>query len=141
MGTGQHKVPEARDLVPTTLTYDNHQEPTKFYTTSSTSSLPTTSTTTPNDSIWELDSSQHALADTPEFYQRLIGPFPLTTDQVDLSIAHGIELETLVACSDGSYDPITKQGSHGWLFANEGQDPILQGAGPDDCHSLLMSSH
>jgi hypothetical protein len=141
LGTGQHMVPEARELVPVTLIYDKQQEPTKFYTASSTSSLPQATAPPPNDSIWELDSSWHAFADTPAFYQRLIGPFYLTTDQADLSIAHGIELETLAACSDGSYDPITKQGSHGWLFANEGQDPILQGAGPDDCHSLLMSSY
>lgn len=62
-------------------------------------------------------------------------------DQVTLSLAYGIELETLVACSDGSYDPKTQQGSHGWLLVNDGQDPLFQGAGPDNCHPQLMCSY
>jgi hypothetical protein len=71
----------------------------------------------------------------------MIGPIPSMADQATLSIAHGMELETLVACSDGSYDPITMRGSHGWLFANEGQDSLFQGAGPDDCHLSLIISY
>jgi hypothetical protein len=71
----------------------------------------------------------------------MIGPIPSMADQATLSIAHGMELETLVACSDGSYDPITMRDSHGWLFANEGQDSLFQGAGLDDCDLSLMSSY
>jgi hypothetical protein len=66
-------------------------------------------------------------------------PFSLA-DQV-ISLAHGIELETLIACCDRSYDPTSQRGSHGWLFANDGQDPVFQGAGLDDCHSQRISSN
>jgi hypothetical protein len=51
------------------------------------------------------------------FYQRLVG----VTLQIDFTtgfnIATGLELETLVMCSDGSFDPDKKLGSHGWIIS------------------------
>ncbi len=35
----------------------------------------------------------------------------------DTSLAHAMELETLVACSNGSHNPNTGTGSHGRGFA------------------------
>ena len=142
LGMGQPSTPEAMELVPATLTYDDQYEPTKFYVNSSMSCIPPESVPSPGASYSTIESPLQALDDMPEFYQRMLGPLPSMADQATLSIVHGMELETLVACSDGSYDPMTKRGSHGWLFANEGhQDPLFQGAGPDDCHTTLMSSY
>jgi hypothetical protein len=65
----------------------------------------------------------------------------LINDNVAFSTGHNMELETIVACSDGYYDPTTQQGSHGCIFANTNQAPIFQGAGPVDCHPPLISSY
>ena len=92
-------------------------------------------------SLWDLDNSLHILADTPEFYQWLIGPLPGLEDQNGLEIAHNIELDTLLVCSDGSHSPESYTGSHGWVMANGGKKLLLQGAGPVDGHPKLTSSY
>jgi hypothetical protein len=76
--------------------FNNHL----FYATCSSNAIPTTSPQDRLSSLWDLDDSLHILADTPEFYQRLLGPLPNLHDQIGLEIAHQLELETLLACSD-----------------------------------------
>ncbi len=79
--------------------------------------------------------------DTPEFYQRLIGPHPPIDQQTGFHIATGIELETLITCSDGSFDPASGQGSHGWVVSTNDRIMLAKGAGPADGHPNLMSSY
>lgn len=62
-------------------------------------------------SLWSPSAVPNSLSTTPAFYQRLIGPLPEMSESVQLSLAHGLELETLAACSDGSVT--TGKGSHG----------------------------
>jgi hypothetical protein len=68
--------------------------------------------------------------DTPEFHQCLLGPSPHINDQNGLEIAHQLELETLLACSDGSCYPESFTGSHGWVLASTEQIILHQGADP-----------
>jgi hypothetical protein len=92
----------------------------------------------PPPATWDRTRIPPILANTPDFYQRLIGPAPDLSESIQLSLAHGMELETLMACSDGS---VTKgTGSHGWIFVSD-TNPTLQGAGPDDGHPDHMTSY
>jgi hypothetical protein len=79
--------------------------------------------------------------DTPEFYQRFIGQHPPIDDNIGFKIATGMELETLVTCSDGSYDPILQTGSHGWIISTQDKDILAQGAGPTDGNPSALSSY
>jgi hypothetical protein len=56
-------------------------------------------------------------------------------------MAAGMELETLLTCSDGSYDPILKTGSHGWVVATSDKEVLAQGAGLADGNPSLLSSY
>lgn len=67
----------------------------------------------PLQSIWDLPTTDHALVDMPEFYQRLIGMGPPLDFSTGSDIATGMELETLETCSNGSFDPDKKLESHG----------------------------
>jgi hypothetical protein len=87
---------------------------------------------------WDRTKVPPILDNTPEFYQRIIGPAPVLPASTQLDLVHGIELETLLACSDGSVTNGT--GSHGWVFSND-TNPNLQGAGPDDGHPDYMTSY
>jgi hypothetical protein len=69
-------------------------------------------------SIWDLLHIDHASVDTPEFYQRIIGLEPPIDREVGVKIDTDIELETLITCSDGSFNPQTKKGSHGWVLSD-----------------------
>jgi len=91
--------------------------------------------------IWDLDPSVHVMTDSPGFFQCLIGLAPSFPDHVDLTIAHGMEMEMLVTCSDGSHDPTQGTGSHGWILANDDRTVLLQGAGPVDGHPNLTSAY
>ncbi len=52
------------------------------------------------------------------FYKRLIGPLhPLEGD--GLPIAEAIRDGSLLACCDGSFSPMTKKSSHGWVLATQ----------------------
>jgi hypothetical protein len=48
---------------------------------------------------------------------------------------------SLLACSDGSFDPKVGLGSHSWLFADPEGMLLWSGAGPSDGHPNLMSSY
>jgi hypothetical protein len=132
--------PNIATLVPTTIFHpQNH--PGSFFSLPSPNKFPSPSPNTPNNSIWDQDEDLHILADTPAFFQRLIGPMPTFDAHEDTALAHSMELETLVACSDGSHNPKTGTGSHGWAFAQQDGNTLLQGAGPVDGHPTLMSSY
>jgi hypothetical protein len=100
-----------------------------------------TSTPLPEPSIWNLPSADHAFVDTPEFYQRMIGECPPVDQNTGHDIATGIELETLVTCSDGSFDPESKTGSHGWVLATTDNVILSEGSGPTDGHPSSLSSY
>ncbi len=105
-----------------------------FYVTYSVNTIPENYQNAETCSLWDLDNSLHILADTPEFYQRLIGPLPGLEDQNGLEITHNIELDTLLVCSDGLHSPESHTGSHGWVIANIDKKLLFQGAGPVDGH-------
>ncbi len=132
--------PEGLSLFPATVYHDTHHKA-FFHSVASITPFPLDSPSTPGSSVWTLNSTQHAFVDTPEFYQRLIGNDPPIEDTVGFQIATGLELETLIACSDGSYDPKHQTGSHGWIFASTDKNILAQGAGPADGHPALMSSY
>jgi hypothetical protein len=80
-----------------------------------------------------------AFADTPMFYQHLIGPTPPTATACK-RICNEVLEESLLACSDGAYDAATGKGSHGWVITSEiEQETAASGTGPDDGHPHLMS--
>ncbi len=58
-----------------------------------------------------------------------------------MAIAHQMKLEILLACSDGSHNPESHTGCHGWVLASNEQELLLQGAGPDDGHPMLINSY
>jgi hypothetical protein len=66
---GQPSTPEAMELVPATLTYDDQYEPTKFYVNSSMSCIPPESVPSPGASYSTIESPLQAFDDMPEFYQ------------------------------------------------------------------------
>lgn len=51
------------------------------------------------------------------------------------------EIKASSICSDGTYHPVHKCGSHGWVFASEAQGTIATGSGPSDGHPTLLSSY
>jgi hypothetical protein len=95
----------------------------------------------PRNSIWNFESKDHAFKDTPEFCQRLIGTIPPIDPRTSHGIATGIELETLVTCSDGSFNPDSGKGSLGWIVSTTDQKTLAKGAGPVDSHPSLVSSY
>ncbi len=132
--------PNILNLVPISLHGDSnfprffHQEP-------SPTCIPATIPQLPTNSIWDLPPTDHAFVETPEFYQQIGGlepPYQFTTG---FDIATGLELETLVTCSDGSFDPELKQRSHGWIIATTDKITPAKGSGPTDGHPDCMSSY
>jgi hypothetical protein len=108
----------------------------RFYIIASSTPFPTM---VPSNNLVAQDAPvPDLLSNTHEFYKCLIRPLKEISESTQLSLAHGIELETLQACSDGSVT--SGKGAHGWIFA-DGANPILQGAGPDDGHPDYMTSY
>jgi hypothetical protein len=132
--------PNLLNLVPTTV-YGDSRFPTFFYQKPSPTGIPSTTPQLPQNAIWNLPSTDHAFVDTPEFYQRLIGEAPPFDYSTGFNIATGLELETLVTCSDGSFVPDKKLGSHGWIISTTDKATLAQGAGPTDGHPNSMSSY
>ena len=132
--------PNGLSLVPTTL-YRDSRFPSFFHQVPSPTGIPPTTPPLPQESIWNLPPTDHAFVDTPEFYQRLIGLTPPHTFAAGFDIATGLELETLVTCSDGSFDPDKKMGSHGWIISTTEKVMLAKGAGPTDGHPNRTSSY
>jgi hypothetical protein len=102
--------------------------------------IPVTLPQIPNTTVWDLPNTDHAFVDTPEFYQRIIGMEPSLEKDVGVKNATGIELETLITCSDGCFDPQTKTGSHAWVLSDTDKTILAQESGPVDGHPTLISS-
>jgi hypothetical protein len=124
--------PNPAKLIPVTV--PNNLEETTVTPTIHTYSLPTPSST--------LDPTTSTFLQTlwsHKFYKRLVGPLhPLDTD--GLLIATSIQEGSLLACCDGSYSPITKLSSHGWVLADQ-TNIFWRGAGPVDGHRNLTSAY
>jgi hypothetical protein len=109
------------------LSYDD-----LFYAIASSSTLPSESSHTPQWSVWDLNDPLHLLADTPEFYQRLLGPLPHLDETSGMTMAHQLEMETLLLVV---MDPTTKINipvamAGCWLpmskhFSSRGQDQTM----------------
>jgi hypothetical protein len=141
LSVGRPSNPDISQLLSATIYQDPLFDDYLFYSNHSLTAIPTISPQAISNSVWGLDTSLHILADTPEFYQRLLGPLPNITDPIGLEIAHHLELETMVTCSDGSFYPDSHTGSHGWVLASADKAILLQGAGPGDGHPKLTSSY
>jgi len=61
----------------------------------------------------------------------VIGPNPPTMQKCE-ELWDKLERQTLLACSDGAYDPVTSIGSHGWTFHSNIPHNIASGACPVD---------
>jgi hypothetical protein len=133
-------MPDLISLVPTIVSTEK-RFPNFFTAVHSTNEIPSTVNHPIPATIWDLPTTDHAFVDTPEFYQRLIGAVPPLNRTTNIKIATGIELETLVTCSDGSFDPETNRGSHGWVISDNTTTILAHGSGPADGHPRLMSSY
>jgi hypothetical protein len=69
------------------------------------------------------------LADTDPFYQHLLGPSDALNINLE-QIIHHINSSTLLACSDGSFNPGSGEGSHGWVFSSPDKTILLKRTGP-----------
>jgi hypothetical protein len=125
--------PDSRMLVPATI-YTNTRFPGYFHVCNSSTGIPVTVPPTSSQCNWELPDIDHAFVDTPEFHKKILGINPPFEDRTGHNIATGIELETLVTCSNGSFEPETKFGSHGWVIATTDKTILAQGSGPTDGH-------
>ncbi len=122
-------------LLPSTTTYIGDT----LSTTPSSSIFPFPPSPIPSG-IWKTCNVSLIFADTPTFFQRLIGADPPTTEDCS-TIAEEIRLSTFLACSDGSHNPTLAIASHSWVFGNGLQQILASGAGPDDGHPRLLSSY
>jgi hypothetical protein len=75
------------------------------------------------------------------FYQQLIGPTTPTAFQCAELAATLQEESELLECSDGSYVEDGGLCYHGWLFASEIRQSIVEGSGPGHGHPDLLSSY
>jgi hypothetical protein len=127
------------DAVPCTIYFISSPEPIYFYTSQSCSPLPTTSSSQ-EISIWPPATIPPFLAESKLFFQYLLGP----ADNLHIDtpgIANAIRSSSLLACSDGSFNPQSGQGSHGWVIASTKKQIFLQGTGPMSGHPELSSAY
>jgi hypothetical protein len=123
--------PPTQRILPATLTCDRILSLTTVST--SNRSLPM--------SPQHLDSANSTppdlLGDHP-FYLRLLGSIEANMSEVIQQVSRAIEHDSLLVCTDGSYDPIHSKGAHGWVFATA-ENVLWTGAGPLDGHKKLSS--
>jgi hypothetical protein len=55
-------------------------------------------------------------------------------------VSRAVEYDSLLVCTDSSYDPIQSRGAHGWVFATA-ENVLWTGAGPSDGHKKLSSPY
>jgi hypothetical protein len=124
---------EARDLPfplhPMTVTFSPGPHPIHFYSTPSNSVYPISPPSPPGNPIWISSNTPEYLEDTDPFYQHLLGPSKALDIDIELT-AHLIRSSTLLACSNGSFNPICGEGSHGWVISSSEKHLLLKGAGP-----------
>jgi hypothetical protein len=77
--------------------------------------------------LWNPSLIPPELQGTPVFYQRLISPTPPSAFQCS-EIAKTLQKETeLLGCSNGSYVEEGAQSCHGWIYASEIKQTIVEG--------------
>ena len=114
-----------RVLLPTTIESSPGPHPIHFSSTPSQVPFPTI--IKEYISIWP-STVPHYLVGTDLFYQYLLEP-PMFFQFDEAIIADAARSGTLLTCSNGSFDPTTGLGSHGWVFAIS-RSLMLQGTGP-----------
>ncbi len=90
----------------------------------------TISTSTPTR---QSNNSSHWFLMVPSIFRWTLCKGNLVTE-IEGSISSSIAAFTLLICSDGSYDPYSSRGDHGWVFATAEQR-LWKGARPMDEHS------
>jgi hypothetical protein len=91
--------------------------------------------------LWSPDQVPPELADTPTYYQRLIGPTPPTAFQFS-EIMHTLQEESeLLGCTDGSYVEAEDQCYQGWIVASDASRTIAEGSGAGHGHPNVLSSY
>lgn len=124
--------PEQGAIIPVTI--DPEQSDTIIEPTQYSFNLHIPSTTPPQenanlkDYLW-----------SNQFYKRLIGPLQPPYGEGSL-IAESIRDGSLLACCDGSYSPLTKLSSHGWVIANQ-TTVFWNGAGAVEGHKHLTGAY
>jgi len=76
-------------------------------------------------SLWDQSHTPVFLEGSEAFYQYLLGP-PDRLDFNTAQIASALSAGTLLACSDGSFDPRSGTGSHGWVMAVPSREVLLK---------------
>jgi hypothetical protein len=94
----------------------------------------------PSFNLWDPTITSLALQNTSPFYQHLIGPTPPKEDDCQ-EISQEIQYNSLIACSDGSYDCTTSHSSHSWVFGSGIKTLLATGAGPVDGANDYISSY
>jgi hypothetical protein len=74
------------------------------------------------------------------FYQHLLGPINNLFMDTDV-LASEIEMNGLLACSDGSFTPSSGTGTNGYTLASGLQKILPENAGPVDGNPHMMSSY
>jgi ribonuclease HI len=109
------------DVVPTTFIH-HKDNPSLFYSRPSRSVYhPQVHTFPP--SLWDQSNTPIFLEGSDAFYQYLLGP-PQKSAFNMAQIAFAISAGTLLACSDGSFNPRSGTGSHGWVMATPNREVI-----------------
>jgi ribonuclease HI len=131
------------DIVPPTVvptTFIRHRLiPTLFYSRPSASPFAQNTTKIPR-SLWAPDHTPMFLEGSEAFYQYLLGP-PDRLHFDTAQIASTLTTGTLLACSDGSFNPRTGSGSHGWVMALPSKEAVLTGSGPMSGDPKLASPY
>jgi ribonuclease HI len=111
-------------------------DPITALATASSSSSTFPSASTPTLAIYNL----YQYLTLQPFYERLLGPISMSLEEENNSISQAIAQNSLLLSTDGSFDPATSTGAHGWVIATE-ETILWQGAGPADGHAKLMSPY
>lgn len=124
-------------LLPTTITNISGTDSLYFHSSPSSTPFPTLHVR-PVQTLWPLPHTPDFLLYTDPFFQYLLGPHQhLLYDSALLACE--LASSTLAACSDGSFNPITGFGTHGWVFASTNKTILMKGAGPM-CGNPTLSS-
>jgi len=91
-------------------------------------------------SLWDQSNTPIFLESSDAFYQYLLGP-PQKLAFNKAQIAVAISAGTLLACSDGSFNPRSGTGSHGWVMATPNREVLLTGAGQMSGNPRISSQY
>jgi hypothetical protein len=125
-------------VVPTTF-IRHRQIPTLFYSRPSASPIVPITAKIPR-SLWAPDHTPIFLEGSEAFYQYLLGPpdkLHFDTTQKASALTSG----TLLACSDGFFNPRTGSGRHGWVMALPSKEAVMTGSGPISGDPMIASPY